>query len=101
MRYQHFRDIFENYPFFKSQLFNHITDNPALLRVQMVDWVNKGLVLELKRGSYTLNQRDRMANFSSLALAQALYQPSYISLETAMSYYQLIPEKVEQVTSIT
>jgi hypothetical protein len=35
------------------------------------------------------------------ALANLIYGPSFISLEYALSYYGLIPEKVETVTSIT
>lgn len=34
-------------------------------------------------------------------LANLLYGPSYISLEYALSYWGLIPEKVEEVTSMT
>lgn len=34
-------------------------------------------------------------------LANILYQPSYISLEFALSYYSLIPESVYLITSVT
>ena len=34
-------------------------------------------------------------------IANKLYQPSYISLETALSHYRIIPEIVYSITSIT
>ena len=34
-------------------------------------------------------------------LAEAIYSPSYISFETALSFYELIPERVYQITSAT
>jgi predicted transcriptional regulator of viral defense system len=30
-----------------------------------------------------------------------LYEPSYVSLELALSYYQIIPETVYEITSVT
>lgn len=34
-------------------------------------------------------------------IANAIYGPSYISLEYALSYYGMIPERVETITSVT
>jgi hypothetical protein len=34
-------------------------------------------------------------------LANLIYGPSYVSLEWALSYYGMIPERVEEVTSVT
>ncbi len=36
-----------------------------------------------------------------LWIANRIYQPSYISLESALSYYDLIPEAVYTITSLT
>lgn len=38
---------------------------------------------------------------STLSIANAAVRPSYISLDTALSYYKIIPETVYAVTSIT
>lgn len=38
---------------------------------------------------------------STFSIANAVVQPSYISLDTALSYYKIIPETVYSVTSIT
>lgn len=59
--------------------------------------LKSGLFLKLRNKFYTLRDVPP-AHFS---IANKLYQPSYISLETALSYYGIIPETVYTVTSIT
>jgi predicted transcriptional regulator of viral defense system len=58
-------------------------------------------VRTLKRGLYTLCDEDRAAKFSRHYLANQLYMPSYISLESALSYYNIIPEGVYAITSVS
>lgn len=100
MNYTEFREKVKKYPFFRSNIFEHLTNKPAVLRRQVSDWLKKGYVLQLKRGMYTLREDDRTAKLSAYLLANALYSPSYISLETALSYYGFIPERVPIITSI-
>ena len=57
----------------------------------------KGVFVRLKKGLYSLKRNFPQEFF----LANNLYSPSYISLESALSYYHLIPETVYAVTSIT
>lgn len=59
--------------------------------------VNNGLFLRLKQGIYTL-KTDLPAEEE---IANALYKPSYISFEYALSYYHLIPEMPYIITSAT
>lgn len=101
MRYDEFRNKIKEYAFFRSNTFEHITDNSNLLRRQMVDWAKRGYIIKLKKSFYTLNDNDRKARFSLFFLANNLYLPSYISLESALSYYRMIPEKIAAVTSIS
>ncbi|OGR64973.1 MAG: hypothetical protein A2X31_07370 [Elusimicrobia bacterium GWB2_63_22] len=58
-------------------------------------------MLQLRRGLYILNKDDRKIEPSRLYLAEQLYQPSYVSLEYALSRYGLIPERVADVTSVS
>lgn len=57
----------------------------------------RGLILQLKRGCYVLSS-DLPNDFS---LANKLYEPSYISLEFALSFHGIIPETVYEITSVT
>jgi predicted transcriptional regulator of viral defense system len=56
----------------------------------------RGEIFQLKRGLYETDK-----NADPLSLAAALVGPSYISFETALSYYDLIPEKTPTVLSAT
>lgn len=78
-----------------------MTDKVKNLQDRITEWVSKGYVIKLKRGLYTLNNDDRKFQFSEFYLANHLYQPSYVSLESALSYYDLIPERVYEITSVT
>ena len=72
---------------------------PASCRIWLIRQIQKGIILPLKRrrGLYcfagTLPHDWQIAN--------RLYNPSYISLETALSYYGSLPEAVYGVTSVT
>jgi len=56
-----------------------------------------GIFLKLRNGLYAVKD----AHPSRFFIANKLYDPSYISLNTALSYYGIIPEVVYGVTSIT
>lgn len=57
----------------------------------------KGLIVRLKRGMYAFPD----ALPPELFIANKLYEPSYVSLEFALSYHRVIPENVYDITSIT
>ncbi|MGC9366097.1 MAG: type IV toxin-antitoxin system AbiEi family antitoxin domain-containing protein [bacterium] len=63
-------------------------------------WKKKGLIKSLKRNLYELTFPDDY-NIPDLFIANKLYQPSYISLETALSNFSIIPEISLAVTSMT
>ena len=58
-------------------------------------------ILPIKRGLYVKGDEYRKGVYSKEIVANLLYGPSYISLEYALSYYGMIPEQVEVVTSVT
>lgn len=101
MRFEEFKDKVANMPYIRSHIFPLLTDNPNFLRRQVAEWASKGKIIILKRGMYMLAPKEKKVSISKIYLANELYPPSYISLETALSYYQLIPERVEAITSIT
>jgi len=57
----------------------------------------KKRIIKLKKGLYAIKKSDT----NHFAIANRAYQPSYISFETALSYYHLIPETVYSITSAT
>ncbi len=60
----------------------------------------KGLIKPIKQGVYLISSDLGLRPYSKEILANLIYGPSYISLETALSNFGFIPEKVTATTSI-
>lgn len=63
--------------------------------------VKKNLLVQIKRGLYIPGSKIRITPPEPFLIANHLYGPSYISLDTALSYWGLIPERVYEINSIT
>jgi len=63
--------------------------------------VAAGEVVRIHRGLYCLAAKYLRQKVDPLVLAQRIYGPSYISLETALSYHGWVPEAVYAVTSVS
>jgi predicted transcriptional regulator of viral defense system len=62
---------------------------------------SNGDLLRLKKGLYLVSPQLHGQLYSRELIANHLYGPSYVSLETALSYYDIIPERVPLVRSMT
>jgi hypothetical protein len=60
----------------------------------------KGVIIRIRKGLYIRSSRYE-GDVMPIDLANIIYGPSYISLETALLHYGLIPEQVKAVTSVT
>lgn len=60
-------------------------------------YAKRGVFLKLRNGLYCLAEPPP----SELAIANRLYEPSYLSFEFALSYYHMIPEAAYVMTSAT
>lgn len=60
-------------------------------------WKEAGKIVSLKKGLYTFPS----AHLPEPYIANRLYEPSYVSLEFALSYHRIIPENVYTITSVT
>jgi predicted transcriptional regulator of viral defense system len=76
-------------------------DRREVVRVQLSRWMKQGKVIGLRRGLYTLNETHRHAPLILAALANQLYRPSCLSGLWALGYYDMIPEQVVWLTSVT
>jgi len=69
-------------------------------RQRLSEWTKKGYIKKVIRGYYLFTNRVIDETILFIA-ANTIYDPSYISLETALSHYGLIPEGVYTVTSVS
>ncbi len=102
MTYTEFKNRIKNYPIFStSQLSALGREDSPTLRNQISDWTKKGLLVKLRKNLYMLNEHDRKWNPSRFFLANQIYAPSYVSGESALGFYDLIPERVADVTCVS
>lgn len=71
------------------------------LRLQLSRWVKAGKLIQLTKGLYTLAEPYRKVTPHPFVLANAMKKASYVSLQSALGYYGMIPEHVPTVTSVT
>lgn len=58
-------------------------------------------IIRLKRGLYVVNPQVSDVPISTELIANHLYGPSYVSMLSALRYYGLIPEAVQEMQSLT
>lgn len=63
--------------------------------------VKKGKLVSIRRGLYIFGKETDLPAPAPFLIANHLRGPSYVSLETALSHWGLIPEKVYEITSVT
>lgn len=63
--------------------------------------VADGDLIIIRRGLYALSPLYRKNDINAFSVAQLVYGPSYISLESALSTHGWIPEGVRDIVSVT
>ncbi len=82
---------YENDPFFA----------PRSAFRQLSRWRNAEKICQLRRGLYCLASPFQKVNPHPFLVTNRLVQASYVSLQSALSYYGMIPEHVPVTTSVT
>ena len=101
MKFNEFVKIYQKAPLVDSSTFSLYNEKPQNLRRQVREWVKKDYLIPLKRGLYIFSSQWRKIQPSVLFMANFLVLPSYVSLEQALGFYEIIPEKVTVITSVT
>lgn len=93
--------IVDDEPLFESALLLAGDVDPKLIRIQLSRWVKSGKILQVRRGLYALASPYRKTNPHPFAVANRLQKASYVSLQSALAYYSLIPDIVQTTTSVS
>jgi len=86
---------------FDYQTLMNCLDDYARPRDKITALLRKKAIIRVKKGIYVFGDNYRKRPYSREILANLIFGPSYISLDYALQYYGLIPERVETVTSVT
>jgi predicted transcriptional regulator of viral defense system len=71
------------------------------IKNNLTRWLSKGYFVRLRRNLYEFSEQGSQMKIPDLYVANRMYEPSYVSLETALSIYSIIPEVAAGVTSVT
>jgi predicted transcriptional regulator of viral defense system len=71
------------------------------VRQKINELLKAGVIVRVKKGLYVFGQDYNQTPVCKEVLANLIYGPSCISLEYALAYHGLIPERVETLTSVT
>lgn len=87
--------------FFESSLLMAGSVNPKLIRIQLSRWVKARKIHQIRRGLYTIAPPYQKRQPHPFLVANHLQKASYVSLQSALAYYGLIPEVVNIITSVS
>ena len=101
MDYRTLLHIVGDEPVFETGLLLAGPVNPDNVRRQLSRWTASGRLHQLRRGLYALAPPYRKVRPHPFLVANRLVVGSYVSLQSALAHYNLIPEYVAITTSVT
>jgi predicted transcriptional regulator of viral defense system len=102
MEFEKVIERFQDRPFFESRELVLLFEEPeAQVQARLSRWHRQGKLIQLRRGRYLLPEPYRRAEAAVFYIANYLHRPSYVSLQSALEHYGMIPEAVGVTLSIT
>ncbi|MFQ6102513.1 MAG: hypothetical protein ACE5OS_14970 [Anaerolineae bacterium] len=101
MEFTHLIEIVGDEPVFETGLLMAGDADPADVRRQLSRWVKAARLYRLRRGLYALAPPFQKVKPHPFLVANRMVRGSYVSLQSALAYYGLIPEVVPVITSVT
>ena len=97
MKFIEFYNKFKDSP--SVNIRDVLTLYPSFDRRRLFEWQKKGLIQKIIPNFYLFTNK-KYNEEELYFIANKIYFPSYVSLETVLSYYDLIPETVYSITSV-
>lgn len=91
---------YNNAPITRQVILNMLKDYKRP-NDKISELIKSGELISLKKGLYIPGIKTDLTGPETFLIANHLWGPSYVSLESAMSYWGLIPERVYEIKSIT
>jgi predicted transcriptional regulator of viral defense system len=101
MEFERLLSLIGNEPVFNSALLLAGNVNPATVRIQLTRWSDRGLIIQLRRGLYSLAPPYQKVKPHPFMIANLMQRASYVSCQSALSFYALIPDVVPATVSVT
>jgi predicted transcriptional regulator of viral defense system len=101
MKFEQLLEVVADQPLFETGLLLSGDVDPNDVRRQLSRWVRSGRLKQLRRGLYMLAPPYQKINAHPFLIANFLMPGSYVSMQSAMAYYGLIPEYAARTWSVT
>jgi predicted transcriptional regulator of viral defense system len=101
MDFRRLVEIVDDEPVFATGLLLAGDVDPADVCRQLSRWTKSGRLYQLRRGLYALAPPFQKVKPHPFLVANHLVRGSYVSCQSALAHYGLIPEYVPVVTSVT
>ncbi len=89
-------------PFDYQLLMDRLEGRFGAPRNKIQSLCRSGEIIRVKKGLYVPGSRwGQATDIDPRVLSGLIYGPSYVSLEAALSYHGLIPERVDEITCMT
>jgi hypothetical protein len=101
MEFDHLLQLVGDEPLFETSLLLAGKVSPGYIRQQLTRWINSGRIIQLRRGLYAIAPPYRKVKPHPFVIANRLQRASYVSTQSALTFYGLIPETIYATTSIS
>jgi len=100
MDFQRLVEIVQDEPVFETGLLLAGQVDPNNIRRQLTRWTKAGRLYQLRRGLYALAPPYQKVKAHPFVIANRLASGSYVSCQSALAHYDLIPESAPTVVSV-
>ncbi len=100
MEFERLIEIVKDEPVFETGLLLAGDVDPNHVRRQLTRWAKAGRLYRLRRGLYALAPPYQKTKPHPFAIANRMVPGSYVSCQSALAYYNIIPEYVPTVVSV-
>ena len=101
MEFDRLLEIVGDEPLFETALLLAGDVDPDNIRRQLTRWTRAGRLFQLRRGLYALAPPYQKRKPHPFTIANCMVRASYVSCQSALAYYDLIPEYSPTVISVT
>ena len=88
-------------PVFESSILLAGNVDSRTIRIQLSRWVKANKIYQLRRGLYSIAPPYQKTQPHPFLVANHFQHASYVSLQSALSFYGLIPDVVNMTTSVS
>ena len=101
MDFNHLLELVGDTPVFESALLLAGDIEPAQVHLQLSRWTTNRRVYQLRRGLYALAPPFQKVKPHPYVIANRMVRASYVSCQSALAHYGMIPEYVPTTVSVT